>query len=125
MSYRYKKLRSILDRETLEAGLGRPSQAKNRALAGLRLAIEALENLENPSWSRFDEGYQAPSAEEVRSTFKPFTASEVADILGVADPRTIRKWIGGESVIPYSAWRLFLIATGRVEVPFVSAKREK
>jgi len=39
------------------------------------------------------------------------TGSVVGQLLGV-DPRTVRKWIGGEREIPYSAWRLLLLHAG-------------
>lgn len=72
------------------------------------------------SWLEFsDERFDLPSPEEIRETFKPFTGSQVARMLGIQDARTIRKWIGGESKIPYAAWRLWLIKTGRVYEPLV------
>ena len=54
--------------------------------------------------------YRAPSKDEFRSVTQTLglTGSVVGQLLGV-DPRTVRKWIGGEREIPYSAWRLLLI----------------
>ncbi len=66
------------------------------------------------SWIEFDNGYEPPTPEEIRETFKPYTGSEVANMLGISDSRSIRRWIGGDVQIPYAAWRLFLVLTGRV-----------
>ena len=40
-----------------------------------------------------------------------FTGVQARALLGVSG-RMIRKWIGGEREIPYSAWRLLLIEVG-------------
>ncbi|MBX9838157.1 MAG: hypothetical protein K2X69_07545 [Silvanigrellaceae bacterium] len=66
------------------------------------------------SWKVFERGYTSPSPEEIRMTFKGFSSSQLAKMLGLSDGRVIRRWKSGESEIPYSAWRLFLIITERV-----------
>lgn len=57
--------------------------------------------------------YRAPTKEEFRTVIQTLglTGSIAGRLLGV-DGRTIRKWIGGEREIPYSAWRLLLINAG-------------
>ena len=47
------------------------------------------------------------TADEFRALLRrgKLTGSEAGKIAGV-NPRTVRRWIGGESEIPYSAWRL-------------------
>jgi hypothetical protein len=66
----------------------------------------------------FSKGYIPPTSSEVREEFSDFTGSEISTMLGV-DARTIRRWIQDENdsgyrAIPYPAWRLFLILTGKV-----------
>lgn len=60
-----------------------------------------------------NQGYRPPTPEEIRQEFKGFPGARLANMLDVS-PRTVRKWIGGESKITYSAWRLFLIKRGKV-----------
>ena len=60
--------------------------------------------------------YQVPSSDEIRALLKSqgWTGARAAAIVGV-DSRTIRRWTGGESPIPYSCWRLLLINAGLAE----------
>lgn len=60
-----------------------------------------------------DPGYQAPTPDEIREAIKRggLTGAAAGELLGVTG-RTIRKWIGNERPIPYSAWRLLLIEVG-------------
>ncbi|ADK81590.1 hypothetical protein Spirs_2476 [Sediminispirochaeta smaragdinae DSM 11293] len=53
----------------------------------------------------------APSPAKLRALLKEkgLTGSQAAKIAGV-NPRTIRKWVGGERGIPTAAWRLLLLA---------------
>jgi DNA-binding transcriptional regulator YiaG len=57
--------------------------------------------------------YRAPTPNEFRDVTQTLglTGSAIGELLGV-NGRTVRKWIGGESQIPYSAWRLLLIHAG-------------
>lgn len=87
---------------------------KMQKLEHLKRTLDSTVEHENPSWKQFGPGYHPPTPDEIKATFRPFTASQVASMLGVTTPRTIRRWIGGEVAIPYSSWRLFLIKTGRV-----------
>lgn len=63
-----------------------------------------------------DAGYATPTPADVRAAIRraQLTGSQVGDLLGV-DGRTVRKWVGGEREIPYSAWRLLLIETKALE----------
>ena len=60
-----------------------------------------------------DPRYAAPTSAEFREVTRllGLTGSEAGRLLGV-DGRTIRKWIGGERDVPYSAWRLLLLEAG-------------
>src|SRR5690349_3926676 len=57
--------------------------------------------------------YRAPTKDEFRTVTQTLglTGSMVGSLLGVTS-RAVRKWIGGESEVPYSAWRLLLIHAG-------------
>lgn len=57
--------------------------------------------------------YRSPTKDEFRTVTQTLglTGSMVGSLLGVTS-RAVRKWIGGESEIPYSAWRLLLIHAG-------------
>jgi hypothetical protein len=59
--------------------------------------------------------YAPPTPDEVQlvsSQILGLSGSETAKLVGVADGRTVRKWIGGESQVPYSVWRLLLLEAG-------------
>lgn len=60
-----------------------------------------------------DPRYRPPTADELREVTRmlALTGSQAGLLLGVTS-RAIRKWIGGESDVPYSAWRLLLIHAG-------------
>lgn len=66
-----------------------------------------------------DPNYRPPNGDEIREATRiaGLPASQAAQLLGVTTARTIRKWIGGERDIPYSAWRLLLIYAGLVSAP--------
>jgi DNA-binding transcriptional regulator YiaG len=60
-----------------------------------------------------DPNYMPPTPAEFRAVNQllGLTGSQAGTLLGVTS-RAIRKWIGGESDVPYSAWRLLLIEAG-------------
>lgn len=60
-----------------------------------------------------DPRYRPPTAAEVREVIRVLglTGSQAGVLLGVTS-RAIRKWIGDESDVPYSAWRLLLVEAG-------------
>ena len=60
-----------------------------------------------------DPGYIEPTPDEIREAVRRsgLSGSAAGQLLGV-NGRTIRKWIGGERDMPYSAWRLLLIEIG-------------
>jgi len=66
----------------------------------------------------YAEEYQTPKPEEVKEVIRMIglSGSDLAKKLGIKDSRTIRKWSGGESGIPYLAWRSMLYLAG-----FISA----
>jgi hypothetical protein len=97
-----------------------PLRVQN-AIVALKKRLEFPEpgDTARPSHALFHEGYEPPSPDEIRQTLAPFTGSEVAKLVGVAEARQVRRWIGGEVTIPYSTWRLFLVLTERVRASLV------
>jgi DNA-binding transcriptional regulator YiaG len=66
------------------------------------------------SLAKFSEGWVTPTPDEIREAkrLSGKTGSELASLLGV-DGRTVRKWIGSETKIPYAAWRLWLFSINK------------
>lgn len=60
--------------------------------------------------------YVPPTPDDIRAALKSgeLTGSQAARLLGVSG-RTVRKWTGGEQRMPYSAWRLLVLAVGLVD----------
>jgi hypothetical protein len=75
-----------------------------------------------PSW-------EPPTPDEIREVFtlagekrglKKLTGAQVADLVGASSTgagigkgsRTVRKWVGGESRIPYGAWAILCAEAG-------------
>lgn len=54
--------------------------------------------------------WEQPTGEEVREVLRlaGFTGSHAAKVLGLSSKgdRTVRRWVGGDSDIPYAAWAL-------------------
>jgi hypothetical protein len=54
--------------------------------------------------------WEQPTGEEIREVLRlaGFTGGQAAKALGLGlkGDRTVRRWIGGESSIPYAAWAL-------------------
>ncbi len=89
--------------------------------------IKLLEQLKSAPYKQrlkashkpFGAGFEPPSLEEIREAFNPYTGAEVGEMLGV-DARAVRRWLQdpdttkGSREIPYAAWRLFLIITGKI-----------
>lgn len=62
--------------------------------------------------------YTPPTPDQMRAVLSHrdhWTGSIAGKKLGV-DARTIRKWIGGETKIPYAAWRLLLALKGIIKI---------
>lgn len=60
-----------------------------------------------PHWAQ-------PTAEDVRAIISAagLTGSKAAHLVGVSSSRTVRKWTGGERLIPYAAWAILCEAAG-------------
>lgn len=73
--------------------------------------------------------WEPPSPDEIRQVFvlagerrglKKLTGAQVADLVGASSTgagvgkgsRTVRKWVGGESRIPYGAWAILCHEAG-------------
>lgn len=73
--------------------------------------------------------WEPPTPDEIRQVFvlagerrglKRLTGAQVADLVGASSTgagvgkgsRTVRKWVGGESRIPYGAWAILCAEAG-------------
>jgi len=63
------------------------------------------------------EGWAQPTGEEVREVLRlaGFTGSKAAKMLGLGPQgdRTIRRWVGADTPIPYAAWALLCDFAGQ------------
>ncbi|MFJ3465341.1 transcriptional regulator [Achromobacter spanius] len=62
----------------------------------------------------FADGWQQPESGEVRAVLSMagLTGGEAAKLLGISDGRTIRRWTGGDSPIPFAAWAILCEVAG-------------
>lgn len=62
----------------------------------------------------FDMGWEAPTGDEIRQVLKKAGLSGVqaAKLTGVKEGRTVRRWTGEESEIPYSCWAILCEVAG-------------
>ena len=71
-------------------------------MAGVNIRVECLQPATN-SW-------KPPTGDEIREVLRAagFTGGQAARVLGLGlkGDRTVRRWIGEESSIPYSAWAI-------------------
>ena len=70
-------------------------------------------------------GWERPNGEEVRELLrqvsevnhfeKPITANQIAVVLGLGKgaDRTVRRWLSGDSPIPYAAWAILCELAGK------------
>jgi DNA-binding transcriptional regulator YiaG len=63
----------------------------------------------------FAEGWEQPTADEIRAilTKAGLSGSQAASLLGIESGRTVRRWTGGQSPIPYTAWAILCQAAGQ------------
>jgi hypothetical protein len=76
---------------------------------------EALKKAINPASLRpYTEGWEQPDSQAVRAVLKiaNLTGGGAAKLTGIADSRTVRRWTGGETAIPYAAWALLCEVAG-------------
>jgi len=73
----------------------------------------------------FAEGWAQPTAAEVRTVLRQagLTGSEAAKLVGISDGRTVRRWTGGDTPIPYAAWVLLCQAAGYGDIHSPSRDR--
>ena len=71
----------------------------------------------------FNDGFTPPQPSEIKQLFAllNFNKRQVAESVGLKDPRTVGKWIaedvtfaGNKNAMPYAAWRLLLNIAGIV-----------
>ena len=62
----------------------------------------------------FADEWEQPTPDEVREVLRlaNLSGSEAARYVGITEGRTIRRWTGGDSAIPYACWALLCHAAG-------------
>jgi hypothetical protein len=62
----------------------------------------------------FSDNWKRPPGEAIKETLSRagLTGDEAAQLTGVSDGRTVRRWTGDEREIPYAAWALLCDAAG-------------
>jgi hypothetical protein len=62
----------------------------------------------------FSDAWKAPEGEAIKEVLAKagLTGAQAAQLTGTANDRTVRRWTGGESNIPYAAWALLCDAAG-------------
>lgn len=66
------------------------------------------------SLRRFADGWEPPDSNAVRAVLSlaKLTGGAAAKKVGIHDSRTVRRWTGGETAIPYAAWALLCEIAG-------------
>lgn len=59
-------------------------------------------------------GWICPTPEEIRTLMQiaQLTGSKAATLTGMKDSRTVRRWIGGDTPIPFSSWAILVEYAG-------------
>ena len=59
-------------------------------------------------------GWVCPTPEEIRTLLQiaQLTGSKAATLTGLKDSRTVRRWIGGDTPIPFSSWAILVEYAG-------------
>jgi len=59
-------------------------------------------------------GWICPKPEEIRTLLQiaELTGSKAATLTGLKDSRTVRRWIGGDTPIPFSSWAILVEYAG-------------
>ncbi|ALS68400.1 hypothetical protein [Pandoraea apista] len=57
----------------------------------------------------FSDEWLRPNGEEVREILRRtgLSGAQAAKLVGIADGRQVRRWIGEDAPIPYAAWAIF------------------
>ncbi|EBM5962825.1 transcriptional regulator [Salmonella enterica] len=62
----------------------------------------------------YGKGWVCPTPGEIRILMQisGLTGSKVASLTGVKDSRTVRRWVGGDTPIPFSSWAILVEYVG-------------
>ena len=71
-----------------------------------------------PAGDKWQKSHRKPTGVEIREVIRRagLTGGQAATLLGISGDsggRTVRRWISGESDIPYSAWAILCHEIGR------------
>jgi hypothetical protein len=59
-------------------------------------------------------GWETPTPDEIRWVMKMagLSGKTASELVGIANNRTVRRWTGGDSAIPYAAWAILCEKAG-------------
>lgn len=62
----------------------------------------------------FSDGWEPPTPGEIRHVLamSSLSGSAAARLVGISESRTVRRWTGGDSAIPYAAWAILCYTAG-------------
>jgi hypothetical protein len=62
----------------------------------------------------FSDGWKRPDVEGIKEALAKagLTQEQAAEIVGIKEGRTVRRWVGGETPIPYAPWALICDLAG-------------
>jgi hypothetical protein len=106
----------------------RDALAATDALLQIRTSVRlsekrSREDIPGPFRTLMDPKFELPSRQLLEKLFSQYEAGDICQVLRV-DRRAIKRWLTGETVIPETCWRQFLLATGEVmETPYQILKK--
>lgn len=62
----------------------------------------------------FSDGWKGPDSDGIKEalTLAGLTQERAAKIVGIKEERTVRRWVGGDTPIPYAPWALICDLAG-------------
>lgn len=77
-----------------------------------------MATVEPESLRPFKNGWVAPSGPVIKAVLQEARLSgrKAADLVGITDDRTVRRWTSGETTIPYAAWAILCAAAGHGQI---------
>lgn len=108
----------------------REALAATDALLQIRTSIKlsekrAKEDTPGPFRPLVDPKFEPPSRQLLEKLFSEYEAGDICQALRV-DRRAIKRWLTGETTIPETCWRQFLLITGEaVELPHQILKKSE
>lgn len=75
----------------------------------------------------FKDGWKPPTPEELRAACNQAglnSGGQIGELVGT-NPRTVRKWLGGNEKIPYSAWAVICLEANLGQIWIKTTRNEQ